>query len=88
MRNNNQNGANHTLSDVKKEVRDTFLGKYGIHGVGIKASNNTVRIYISEESDDLKAAMDSLKLICAPFSLELVIEEEPKVHQHSFSVQN
>jgi hypothetical protein len=81
MISNNQNGTNHTLSDVKKEIRDTFLGKYGIHGVGIKPLNNTVRLYISKESDDLGAAMESLKSMCAPFSLELVIEEEPTIHQ-------
>ncbi len=80
MKNNSHNGADHTLSNVKKEVQDAFLGKYGIHGVGIKSSNNTVRLYTSEESDDLKAAMKSLELMCAPFSLELVIEEEPKLH--------
>ena len=80
MTNNHKNETSHTLSDVKKEVRDAFLGKYGIHGVGIKQSNNAVRIYASSESDDLKAAMNSLKLMCNPFSLELVIEEKPKVH--------
>jgi hypothetical protein len=77
---NNNRKINHTLSDTKKKVQDAFLGKYGIHGVGIKQSNNTVRIYIAEESEDLKASMESLASMCSPFSLELIVEEEPKAH--------
>lgn len=80
---NNNSKTNHSLSDVKKKVQDAFLGKHGIHGVGLKQSNNTVRIYITEESEELKVLMDSLMSMCSPFSLELIIEDEPKAHPNS-----
>lgn len=68
-----------SLDEAKRIVEREFLGTRGIHGVGKKASKNAVRVYASIESKALDTALSDIRSRCAPFDVDVVIEEKPIV---------
>lgn len=68
---------NEQLNDAKRRIRGQFLGKGGVHGVGVREKENAVAVYVDSgaaPADDLVAAM---KQAAAPCGLVVVNEERP-----------
>jgi hypothetical protein len=64
-----------TLEDVQSLVSQKYLGKEGIHGVGIRRSKGAVTIYVdSAERPEQKELLDLIEEEIKPFNL-LVVEE-------------
>jgi hypothetical protein len=72
-----ENNLPASLDEAKKIVEQEFLGTGGIHGVGKKASKNSVRVYASVASTALDSVLSDIKSRCAPFDIDVVIEEKP-----------
>ncbi len=72
------------LLQVKAEVSERFLGKLGIHSIGCRHSNQTIRVYASPGDDRLLPEMDQLQNEVRPFQLEVILEQSPSI-QHSVS---
>ena len=69
-----------TLKDVKAKVRQTFLGKDGIHGVGIRESESALCLYV--DSDAPVEGTETLKAIEAealPFKVIVIKEGRPAI---------
>jgi hypothetical protein len=69
-----------SLDEVKKHISRKYLGKAGIHGVGISHSQNAVRVYMQPDADD--AQEDLLKEIekeAAPFKVLPVRSDRPLI---------
>lgn len=66
-----------SLDEAKRELRARYLGKHGIHAVGIRTSENAICVYV-DPSGRIHAAevLDNIRSDAAPFKL-IVIEEEP-----------
>ncbi len=41
-----------SLENIKKELANKYLGKAGIHSIGINKAKNTVKIYYDSELSD------------------------------------
>ncbi len=68
------------IEKIKKRLKDRYLGKYGIHGIGIRESENAVCIYVSpgaklDETDTLK----EIKENALPFKVIVIQEERPVI---------
>ena len=69
-----------TLQDVKSKVRQAFLGKNGIHGVGIRESESALCLYMDsdapvEDTETLKA----IKAEASPYKVIVIREERPAI---------
>lgn len=64
-----------TLLETKKLIRDKFLGMAGIHGVGIRASENAVQVYLDPDyRPGQDEVVETIRRAVAPYKL-LVIRE-------------
>jgi hypothetical protein len=64
-----------TLEDVKSLVSEKYLGKAGIHGVGMRRSKAAVTLYVDpEERPDRQEVLGLIEKEIKPFNL-LVVEE-------------
>jgi hypothetical protein len=67
-----------SLDEAKRSITEKYLGKQGIHGVGISRSKNALRVYVDAASaldDQHKAILEKIKQDAAPYSV-LEVEEE------------
>lgn len=69
-----------SLEDVKNRLRESYLGRGGIHGVGLSRARQAIRVYVSsqaasEQPDVLEQLRDSAK----PFPIIVVEEERPRL---------
>ncbi|HEX8071589.1 MAG TPA: hypothetical protein VF546_16665 [Pyrinomonadaceae bacterium] len=66
---------NSTLEDVKSLVSQKYLGKAGIHGVGMRRSKSAVAVYVDPEDRlDRQEVLSQIEKEIKPFNL-LVVEE-------------
>ena len=66
-----------SLDDVKRRLGERYLGKGGIHGVGLRRSRNAVTVYLSPGSvPGRDATLQALRAEAAPFDV-IVVEELP-----------
>lgn len=64
-----------TLEDVKSLVSRKYLGKAGIHGVGMRRSKSAVTVFVDlEDRPDRQEVLSLIKDEIKPFKL-LVVEE-------------
>jgi hypothetical protein len=68
-----------TLQTVKAELRRHYLGKHGIHGIGVKELERSICVYVDPDSDlDGSAALETIRQAAAPYSIVLIREEKPR----------
>ena len=69
-----------TLESVKSLVSSKYLGKAGIHGVGIRRSKSAVAVYVEPGTRPGKQEMlRSIEKEIAPFNLLVVEEGRPSI---------
>jgi hypothetical protein len=70
-----------SLSETKDRLRQHFLGRGGIHGLGISRAKKAIQVYISPAAaaPERKALLDKLKKEAAPFAVLVVEEEKPRL---------
>jgi hypothetical protein len=69
-----------SLDEMKKHLVRKYLGKAGIHGVGISRAQNAVRVYMQPESDDIQEALlKEIEKEAAPFKVLPVKSDRPSI---------
>lgn len=69
-----------TLESAKSLVSEKYLGKAGIHGVGIRRSKSAVAVYVEPGArPDKQETLRSIEKEIAPFSLLVVEEGRPSI---------
>lgn len=69
-----------TLEDVKAHLRNQYLGKSGIHGVGIRRSENAVCVYMNAHAGpDQETVLKDIEKQAAPFKVIVIREEPPSI---------
>ncbi len=69
---------NDSLDTVKRRISAKYLGKCGVHGVGLSRSANAICIYLDEKSDKQPPCLDELKNDANPFQVLTFREERAK----------
>lgn len=67
------------LSELKRRLRSKYLGKYGIHALGIRSSEDAICVYLSPGADDQESGLRLLRNDVAPHGLVVVQEEAPRI---------
>ena len=69
-----------SIEAVKNRLRQSFLGKAGIHGVGLSRADQAIRVYVSSKADsDQQDLLEQLRQSAAPFRIIVVKEEQPRI---------
>ncbi len=59
-----------SLDEVKEHVSMKYLGKAGIHSVGISRAENALRVYVDSEAEDaLNDVLSEIEREAAPFKI-------------------
>lgn len=67
-----------SLEEVKDRLRELFVGKAGIHGVGISQASKAIRVYIDRDAGtDLETMLEQMRESAAPFPMIVVQEDRP-----------
>lgn len=68
------------LENVKRLLSRKYLGKAGIHAVGIRPSANAISVFIAPGSlERYKQLFEQLKKDAEPFEVLVAEEEPPKI---------
>jgi len=74
------------LEDLKKRIRTQYLGRGGIHGVGMSRSRNVVRLYVNDASDLDPDLLEEVTKGVSPFGLEVIKEQSPSATKPRTSI--
>jgi hypothetical protein len=71
-----------TLEEAKQRLSRKYLGKDGIHGIGLSRSQNAVRVHLiycrdPEQTARQGALLNEMKQDAAPYVVLLTFEEAP-----------
>jgi hypothetical protein len=68
------------LEEVKEKIKAQYLGRGGIHGVGIRRGQNAVSVYVSPISDvEQERLLKEIEEAAAPYKLLVITEERPSL---------
>lgn len=66
-----------TLDSVKAKLSDEFLGRGGIHAIGVRRSQNAIALYLhSPPGEERNRVIEAARRAAAPFAV-VVVEERP-----------
>ena len=63
-----------SLDEAKENVRREFLGRDGVHGVGVRRIRPAVVVYVADEAACGAAVRDRLHAAAAPYQVILVVQ--------------
>lgn len=69
-----------SLEKVKNLLRKSYLGKAGIHAVGVSRAKQAIRVYVSPQAvPEQPDVLDQLRESAKPFPIIVVQEDRPKI---------
>lgn len=71
------------ITDLKTQIKQRYLGLFGIHAIGCRRATNTIRIYATPGDERLEPTVEAVRVEIAPVHLELILEAEPRVQVSS-----
>jgi hypothetical protein len=68
------------LEELKTRLSRAYIGKSGIHGVGLRRSQNAVCIYVDKSSAEFqREILAEVERFAAPFRVVIVDEKRPRL---------
>lgn len=68
-----------SLVEVKNQLRHSFLGKGGIHGVGLNRAERAIRIYLTPHTAGQPEVLDQLREAAKPYPVIVVTEDRAQI---------
>jgi hypothetical protein len=69
-----------SLEKVKDRLRRSYLGKGGVHAVGLSRARQAIRVYVSSEAPPEQSdVLDQLRESAKPFPVIVVLEDRPRL---------
>ncbi|MGH8067913.1 MAG: hypothetical protein ACRERE_22345 [Candidatus Entotheonellia bacterium] len=68
-----------TLEEVKERLKGHYLGKAGIHGMGISRTQGAIRVYVSTASGPNQTdILEQIRQEAEPFGVIVIREDRPQ----------
>jgi hypothetical protein len=68
------------LEAVKERIKTRYLGRGGIHAVGMRRGQNMICVYVSSSGNsEREQLLKEIREVVAPFKLLVVTEEPPSL---------
>jgi hypothetical protein len=69
---------NESVLDVKARLQDRYLGRFGIHGVGVNEKMATIRFYYwPEPGVEIEPVAEKIRAEAAPFATVFIRAHRP-----------
>jgi hypothetical protein len=68
-----------TIDEVKARLSRKYLGKFGVHGVGVSRSQNAIKLYVDQQTEIASSSLKAIEKDAAPCKILVVKEERPKI---------
>lgn len=68
-----------TLEETKNDLRESFLGKGGIHGIGMSRSDRVIRIYTDPHATGQTDLLNEVREAAKPYSVIIVTEDRARI---------
>ncbi len=69
-----------SIEAVKNRLRQVYLGKAGIHGVGLSRVDQAIRVYVSCKTESPEEdLLEQLRRFASPFRVIVVKEMQPHI---------
>jgi hypothetical protein len=68
-----------SLSELKRQIRGKYLGKFGIHAVGVRSNDNAIRVYATPGGKGQDQGLAQIRKEIEPCKLDVVFEERPTI---------
>jgi hypothetical protein len=69
-----------SIEQVKNRLRKSFLGKAGIHGVGVSRAKQAIQVYVSPGTSVNQAdLLEQLRKSAGPFPVIVIEEDRPRI---------
>ena len=69
-----------SIDDIKDRLRRSYLGKGGIHGVGVSRAKQAIRVYVSPQAEaDQSDVLALMRESASPFPVIVVREDRPQI---------
>jgi hypothetical protein len=70
-----------SIEDVKASVSGKYLGRSGIHGIGIRRSQNTLMVYLhAGDEGEQSRLLQEIEAEASPYRVVSQVEERPVLH--------
>ena len=69
-----------SLDDVKKRLSNNFLGRGGIHAIGLSGEAESIQIYLNPDADEKSPLMDELKAAAQPYATIVIRADQAFAH--------
>lgn len=70
-----------SLEDIKVRLSQLYLGKDGIHGLGVSRAQQAIKVYLSPEADGDSILIGQLREDARPYPLVIIHEERPSAKE-------
>ena len=68
-----------SIDDVKRRLARKYLGRCGIHGMGVRRSHSSICVYVhSDPSKEQTSILEEISRDAAPYKLMIIREQAPK----------
>ena len=66
------------LEAVKNRLRGQYLGKAGIHGIGVSHAEGAIRVYLHQPGHpDRDSVLKQIEADAAPYAVRVIDEQAP-----------
>ena len=69
-----------SLDVIKSRVRERFIGREGVHGVGIRRAEQAICVYLDQDCEEtaaLRGLISEIERDATPFRVIVVREQKP-----------
>jgi len=67
-----------SLEQVKARLSSKYLGKHGIHAIGMRRSEAAICVYLSSHLPAQRDWLRELEQQAAPFQVRVIVEPPPR----------
>ena len=68
------------IEDVKRKLSERYLGKGGVHAIGLSRSQNTLRLYVHPDpGTNREALVAEVTKDAGPYKLVVIEEDQPSI---------
>ena len=69
---------NKSLDAIRKLVSRKYIGKVGIHGIGVRRKSNAICVYLSSNSNpEQKLVLEDIEREVVPYEVLRIEEDQP-----------
>lgn len=69
-----------SIDDIKRRLSLKYIGKFGVHGIGVSRSQNIIKVYVDQDSEiESHDILSTVEKEASPCRVLVIREDRPKI---------